>query len=411
MQSLQRSNDRPAAPSVQTLQAVVVPSIADLDAQALANLEPRSPEDQHYLRACERAPPPGFEIGAIACFAGAILLAAAPFFVTRYDLLLALNSPRLSKWLSSPRLRPKLLCLGSPLTETCPLAFAPHLQSAERAAVFAAMLDALLAHAKKNRIRLAAVKDVGAALVGDLDQPVLNRKFHRLVGLPVAKLALPGGSIADYLQGRSKNFRKDFNRAINKSASITIEHVRDIASVAPQVFALYEQTRMRGGVSSGDFDQISREFVATVLAQTPSAYAALYRFDGELIGFSLILNDRTTAIAKFIGLKYPEANQTGLYRRCLKDLIETAYAQGQAEISFGCLNYGFKVKSGCALSPNYVYFRHANPMLNKMFGSIARHFHYDSMDPDLLELSSNGQYLIDHPPTKQPLSKSDRPQV
>ena len=385
-----------------SLRSVVLHSITEIDSATISRLGPLTPENAHYLRAAEVAPPPGFEMGAIAVFAGDDLVAAAPFFVTRYDLLLALNNPHVSNWLSSRWLRPKLLCLGSPLTETCPLVFAPELEPYERAAAFAALLEALLDYARQSKIRLTAVKDIGETLLPDVDRRLLDNRFHRLVGLPVAKLLLPLATVSDYLKQRSKNFRKDFNRAINKSAQIRIEHVRDISAVAAQVFELYEQTRTRGGVSSGDFDQISPAFISTVLEHVPSSYAGLYWLDGKLIGFSLILNDETTAIAKFIGLKYPEANQTGLYRRCLKDLVETAYSRGQTEISFGCLNYDFKVKSGCSLTSNYVYFRHGNAAVNHLFGKISQHFHYDAMDPDLLELAKTGQYKLHHPPTDRP---------
>ena len=268
------------------------------------------------------------------------------------------------------------------------------------------MLEKSSGHAKSLHIRLLAVKDIGERMANDLDATLLDNKFQRLVGLPIARLALPGTSLQDFLKQRSKHFRKDFNRALNKAGRITIEHVRNVDHIAPQLFELYEMTRMRGHTTSGDFDRIAPDFVGKVLAAAPNSYVGLYRLDGALIGFSLILNDGKTAIAKFIGLKYPEAHQTGLYRRCMKDLIETSYGNGQTEISFGCLNYDFKVRSGCELVGNFVYFCHTKPSVNALFARIARHFHYDAMDDDLIALTKSGRYAMRHRDTQQPLTGS-----
>ncbi len=382
----------------------VLDKISEIDATSFELMTPTSAEDLGYLGACETAPPPGFQIGVIACSSGGSLIAAVPFFVTRYDLLLALNNPLVSRWISAGFLRPRLISLGSPLTETCPLRFDPELDASQRAVVFDLMLDAFFAHANAEGIRLQAIKDLSDAVSREFDAVLLGRAFQRLVGLPVAKLALPGRSLQDFLKQQSKHFRKDFSRANNKAARVTVQHVRDISGLEPQLFDLYEATRTRGHVSSGDFDRIAPDFLSTTLAAAPNSYVGLYRLDGAVIGFSLILNDATTSIAKFIGLKYPEAHQLGLYRRCMRDLIETSYARGQSEISFGCLNYDFKVRSGCELAGNFVYFRHAKPAVNAVFARIAHHFHYDAMDDDLIKLAQSGQYAMQYRATHEPLS-------
>ena len=142
-----------------------VDSLAAIASNDWNRLFPGRAEDWGYFRACELAGPQGFATSAIVAYAGDELVAAAPLFRTDYRLDMSLEGPlqRPVAWIydRAPKLvAVPMLGVGSPLTEECPIGFAPGMPLEARTATLQALLAGLDAHAAAESVPLLALKDI-----------------------------------------------------------------------------------------------------------------------------------------------------------------------------------------------------------------------------------------------------------
>lgn len=137
-----------------------------------------------------------------------------PLFRTDYRLDMSLEGSLkpVSDWLyrNAPKLvAVPVLGMGSPLTEECPIGFAPHMTAAERAATFAALLDGMDRYAAAEKIPLLALKDVTDRDAAWATGPLGAAGCTRVATLPVATLHLPYKSEGEYLASLSASMRSD----------------------------------------------------------------------------------------------------------------------------------------------------------------------------------------------------------
>ena len=365
--------------------AIRVDSVTAFDRAAWGRCFPGEAESWDYFRACERSAIPGFAWHYFAVVEDGGLLAAVPAFSTHYRLdttvqgLLKKLMVRLT--LLAPRLMIlDLLCLGSPVTESCHLGFAPELSEESRIDMLRLIMREFERAADAMGIGLLGIKDARAE-----DEPLWRpclRGYARIPGLPVAVLDLSGFASRDeYLASLSRATRKDMRRKLRAGSAIRIEYRREIGDVLDKVGALYEATAARSEVR---FERLPSVFFANVLEGMPGrTWCVLYWLGDSLVAFNMLLDAPGRVIDKELGMRYDVARAYNLYflswmtnvRYCIARRIPV-YQSGQGL-------YGPKLRLGSRLLPQWQYFRHRNPVLNAILRVVSRITRLDRSDPEI----------------------------
>ena len=387
---------------------------------------PGEAEGQPYYAACEKAPPQGFELSAVAVFSGprsfsvasaelqtaevtpssrqgksepegsrsgSGLVALCPVFRLDYNVATAVQGPARKIAEIAARLLPGLLRfsvigLGSPLGERCHIGFDPALDMAGRQHAAQAMLEALDLHAKANKISMVAVKDLTQADNVALAATLGAAKLARVNSLPVAVLDLTGADEAAYFARLSPATRKDLRRKLAKSTDVRIEQRAGIEGIETEIEALYEATRSRSTLDYGAFEDLPPQFFArTMAALGPRAFLMLYYVGDRIAAFNLMLRDDNRLIDKFWGMHPDIARAHSLYFISWMANVRLCIKQNIPLLQTGQTAYANKLRLGSRLVPGHVWFRHRNRLIQACLEILARFIAFDQMDPDLQALS------------------------
>ena len=401
-------------------------SAADIARDDWERCMPGEAEGQPYYAACEKAPPQGFELSAVAVFSGprpfrfasadstiaavntssrqlesepegsrsgASLVGLCPVFRLDYNVATAVQGPARKIAEIAARLAPGLLCfsvigLGSPLGERCHIGFDPALDSAGRQQALQAMLEALEQQAKAHKISMVAVKDLTQADNVALAATLSVAKFARVNSLPIAVLDLPDAGEAAYLARLSPATRKDLRRKLAKSGDVRIEQRASIEGTESEIEALYEATRSRSALDYGAFEDLPPRFFArTMAALGPRAFLMLYFVGGQLAAFNLLLRDDHRLIDKFWGMRPEMARAHNLYFISWMANVRLCFKQNIPLLQTGQTAYANKLRLGSRLVPGHVWFRHRNRLIQAFLKILARFIAFDLMDPDLKALA------------------------
>src|SRR5262249_44075763 len=219
----------------------------------------------------------------------------------------------------------RLVCFGSPVTETCHIGFAPDLCPETKEILLRLLFDSLERHAAELDISLVAIKDVAASDV-ELVAQCLRGRYQRLAGLPTAVLPLPFADSEAYLRSLSRATRKDMRRKLKAATGIAIERSRHIDAVLPEVAALYDETH---GRSELQFEHLPPAYFANVLRRLGDrASCFLYWQDDELVAFNIVLHDRDRLVDKFLGMRQAVARKHNLYFLSWMTNVEYCLANG-----------------------------------------------------------------------------------
>jgi hypothetical protein len=326
-----------------------------------------APEDAGFYRACEQSGPSGFDWFYVGVRDGHRLVALAPAFETAYRLDTTLPASigraldRWAPWL--PRLLSlNLMALGSPISETCRIAFADGLSLAERKEIGAKLLDGLAVLAREWRCGLVGIKDLAGADEALIGPGLKQRGYTRLTGLPTALLDLPHGDFEAYLASLSRATRKDMKRKLKAFESIRVEARTSIADVARRVHALYEATLARGELQ---FEHLPLGYFEAVLREmAPRATMMLYWQGERLIAFNLVIETEGRLVDKYIGFEVDDIAAFSPYFNTWLCNVRTCIERGIPIYHAGQSLYEPKLRLGCRLEDNALYFRHSNPLLN-----------------------------------------------
>jgi predicted N-acyltransferase len=333
-------------------------------------------ESWAYLRAVERSAIPDFELFYISVREGDAVVACAPAFVTAYRLETTVSGPLKTAAAAVRRLwpqflKPKLVSLGSPVSEWAALAVAPTHSSEDRAALVVALVEGLRRRARERGAGLLAIKDAPDALSFVRMAAEING-FAPMRSLPQAALNLSGiTDEAAYLASLSKATRKDLRRKLKRGAGVRIERVRDLAPLAADIDRLYGATRARADLQ---FEVLDHRYFQAVLDELQDDAALfVFRVDGAMIAFTLLIERGGVMIDK-----YYCADDRGaafnLYFVSWIHHIDYALAQGVRRFEAGQSLYEPKLRLGCALEPTTLYFRHRNRALNGALKLASRWF-------------------------------------
>lgn len=344
-----------------------------------------------FLEAYRKHAPAGISPRFVAHYDGGRLVAGAPLFdySFRIDTPLGAGMRAVGDWLMrvAPRLvQVPLVCIGSPLTDDCGLAFAPGLDSDGQRDAFAGLVDATLEHARDTTADVIAVKDVRAAHAGIVHPVLVERGFSRIPSLPLAMLDLPFRSFDAYLAQLSPKMRSDLRRKMRQSRSVEIGFEEASEALEGEIARLLGDTRARRKADFGDLDIVPARLVLSIAqVMAPAARLVVTRIDGRIAGFNLLLTKGERAIAYRIGLDSELTREHNLYFANWIWLVRHCIDNGLSRLEMGQTSYGLKQRLGCTLEPSWIYCRHRNRGWNQVFKWVTPRVSLARMDPDLAQ--------------------------
>lgn len=365
------------------------PTLDEVAPAAWDALFPGSPEDWAFYRAVEDSPPQGFKLGALTFAApGGPLLAAVPSFEVDYRLDTPFQGRlrQIADWVD--RRRPgltslKVYGLGSPLSDSCSLGFASHLDLAARCAILRDMLAWLGAEANRTKAALVAVKSMGEA-AADFGAALEAAGFAKVTSVPIVTMEVVAPSLDDYIKSLKRQHRSYFRNKLKTLPEIRIEYRQSAAGLERELVHLYDSTLAQSGVSYGEFDRIGPDYFRAFLERQGERARLMLFWKGEkLVSFHLIHLGTRRIISNKMGMSYPEARELNLYFINWLEIIRIAAERRIPEIEMGATTYAAKLLFGGRLERRWLHFRFRRPWLNPVVRPFHRFFDFERNDEEL----------------------------
>lgn len=347
-------------------------------------LLPGDAESYRYHLAFELGKVEGFRTGYAAVRRGGIVVCLAPYFITDYrlDSTVQGSLKRFTRWLrgyAPGLLSLKLLCVGSPITDSAKLGitrdylFDPDMVHA--------LCEELERIAEREGASVIAFKDVLECDSERLAQPLKQAGFSRIANMPVATNAINYSSLEEYLGTLSYTTRKGLRRKLKMRQHVAIEEYN---GMPPDLDAIYQLYLNCYEHSELQFEKLTPQFFESVAALMPHRCRyVLYRAEGRLIGFNLLLHRDGVLFDKYIGLDHALSKKYNLYfvswahniEMCIRDGFHT-YQSGQAA-------YETKTKLGAKLMQTHIFFHHRNRVINPALKLLAKSLAYANFDSSI----------------------------
>ncbi|MCB4771931.1 GNAT family N-acetyltransferase [Ancylobacter sp. Lp-2] len=377
--------------------------VADIARQDWMACRPDDAEGWDYLVACETGTPPSFRLAAASLSDAGGLLGALPLFTVGYPLdtpfqeesaapaggSIADRLGRLARSGARALLRGqewRLLAIGSPFTENCPVVLRPSLGTRERDAVLTELLRGVEAEARRQKAGLIAVKDLDPPEMERVGPALRAAGYVPLESLPHAVLDLAGTStIDDWLARLSSATRKDLRRKLKRADRVTVEWRHSIAGLEEEVRTLYDATRAQSHVRYGDFEDLPDGYFEHVAAAQPErTLFAFYRIGDRLAAFNLLLLEPDRVIDKFLGMSYPLARDHDLYAVSWAENVKLCQRLGKRFLQTGQTAFASKLRYGSGLRPSTIMVKHLNPALHALVRLAVPWLGFPRWDPDLV---------------------------
>jgi peptidoglycan biosynthesis/recognition FemAB-like protein len=374
----------------------LLPSVEQIPKAAWEEMLPGEPECWDFYRTVESVPPPGFTLSVIAAFEENRILAAAPVFGIEYRLDTPFQGKMraCSEWLNQrwPRLLTRsVMGLGSPMSDSCTIGFAPHLLPFQRRRVFSAMLSAFDGEAKFRGTSILGIKSLGRQ-AEQLAPSLARHGFHRVTNLPIVALPVRFRDMDHYLRSLPKKTRTYMKRKMRSLQELHIEFRTSAEDIEEQLFPLFENTRDQSRSRYGEFEDLNRDLFKRVMSELGDKACLMLCWKGDrLMGFSLVLVAPDCVIGKYIGMIYPEARELNLYFVMALKWIEMAIECGIGRIEMGATTYPTKLLFGGHLERRWLYYRCLNPWQDTLIHAFDFLLDFERNDKDLRRLSAKFQ--------------------
>ena len=366
-------------------------SIGAIPRDAWQRMLPGEPESFDFYRAIEDVPPPGFRLGAVSARLGNDLVAAAPLFQVAYriDTPFQGRARTLGDWLHAraPRLVSfPVIGLGSPMSDSCALGFAPELSAADCAAVFDCLLGALLGESRAHKSALIAIKSLDAT--AEMLEATLRRHgYGRVTSVPLVMLDLTARTLGEYLDGLPEKTGSYLRRKLRGASKVRVEYRTSVNGLEGRLHELFENTLKQSHVDYGDFERLNPAYFSRVVHDLGQEAKLMLCWRGnELLSFQLFLVGHDRVLAKQIGMKYPEARELNLYFVNWLKLIEFAIEHRIPRVEMGATTYRTKLLFGGYLERRWLHYRFRGAIANRLLKPAAPLFDFERNDPELQRL-------------------------
>lgn len=360
-------------------------TITAIPRAAWNRLFPTALEDWDYYAAVERSGLAGFAWIYFTVSRGEDLRAVVPAFVTSYRLDTTLQGAlkRISDALSRTLpgvLQTRLLSLGSPVSEVCDVGFAADCTEAERIVLLGHLLDGAAHWAEARSIGMLAIKDAADQHKDLFMAACTRRRLRALPGLPTAILDIPFLSIDEYFRSLGHSTRRDLRRKSRAFKQVDIVWRTDIHGIEKEILQLYRATRQRSELR---FEELTLAYFCEVLALPGSpARCVTYSVDGRVAAFNLVIAGKDTLLDKFFGMDDGVGRAHNLYYLSWVENVRHCIEGGLHRYQSGQGLHREKVRLGSRLTPNSLWYRHRNPLLDLGCRLAERLFRLDRLDPD-----------------------------
>jgi Acetyltransferase (GNAT) domain len=374
----------------------LLPSIEQIPKAAWEQMLPGEPECWDFYRIAESVPPPGFTLSAIAAFEGLQILAAAPVFGIEYRLDTPFQGSvrGATDWVHKrwPSLLTRsVMGLGSPMSDSCTIGFAPHLLPFQRRRIFSELLATLNREAQARGASILAIKSLG----GQAEQlsPNLGKHgYHRVTNLPVVALPVRCRSMDEYLFSLPKKTRTYMQRKLRSLPELRIELRTSAAGIEDQLFPMFENTRNQSKSRYGEFEDLNPDLFRQVMGELGDRATLMLCWKGDrLMSFLLMLVAPDRVIGKYIGMVYPEGRELNLYFVMALKMIEMAMERGIGRVEMGVTTYPTKLLFGGHMERRWLYYRCLNRFQDAVIHAFDFLFDFERNDADLRLLAGKIQ--------------------
>ncbi|NJM54820.1 MAG: GNAT family N-acetyltransferase [Verrucomicrobiae bacterium] len=376
---------------VSGLTCEIVDGVRETDMLFWRQAMPDDPEGYALQAGCEAAGRGAFELKAVVVRSGTRTLAVCPLFKVDYRLDTSLQGTAQTVSRAIGRLMPglthmRLMGFGSPYADICAIAVDPLIDDQTTQQVLRVLVDGVLAFGKSQRISLFAVKDLHDGTASAFTGVLREKRFSRMAALPNCAIDLPFADLKAYLATLSRPTRKDIRRKLKSAGPIDIETRVGIDDIKDEIRALYEETRGASALDYGDFETLPENyFEAVSRSMGERAVFMLYRIDGRLAAFNLLLIGDDRIVDKFLGMRKSLAAQHNLYVVSWIENIRYCIARRVPTMQFGPTAYGLKLRLGCQLQDSAIWFHHTGPIANSILRRVAPLAAFDRLDPELAQ--------------------------
>jgi uncharacterized protein len=224
------------------------------------------------------------------------------------------------------------------------------------------------------------------------DQTILSRylkdaRFTRMENFPNTMLHITASSLDEYLNGLSKNTRKDLQKKLRRSeqkAHLTTSLCTDIEGFRDEIYTLYLNNFSESDVN---FEILTPDYFCRLAANMPQeARFFITRDRDKIVAFNVCLVKDNLCIDKWIGFDKELALSCHLYYTTFCHNIAWCINNGISYYQMGITDYHPKIRLGARLIPLLIYVRLTNPLLNLCAGLSTRFIAPTRFDPTLQRL-------------------------
>jgi hypothetical protein len=237
--------------------------------------------------------------------------------------------------------------------------------------------------ARMHKASLIVFKDFPAEYREQLDE-LKKFGYTRAPSMPLTQLELKFRDFEDFLGSLSKITRKGLRRKFRKAeaaAKIDMEVVTDIGPFVDEIHPLYLAVHSRSPMK---FETLTKEYFIALSQKMPERVRYfLWRQNGKIIAFEMVLICGDTMYDECLGMDYSVALELSLYFYTMRDVLSWAIANGIKHYVSTPLNYDPKLHLGCTLAPLDLYVRHTMSILNPIFGRAVKFLEPTRHDPVL----------------------------
>jgi predicted N-acyltransferase len=362
------------------MEAILARSIEAFDREEWNALFADELEDWFYYRAVENAGLPGFEWIYLGIWEHGRLRAAVPGFVTEYRLDTTLSGSWKRVTRAVARVAPRLLgiplvSLGSPVGEICHLGFASDCSVAEKRRLASALVARLIDFAGRRRIGMIAVKDASGADDALWSAVCGEAGLRRMPGQATALLDVRFRSLDDYLGSLGQSTRRDMRRKLRARDAVRVEWRTEIDDLLDRIMALYRETLAKAEYT---LEELTPAYFAGVMRDPRRrALCATYWLGEKLIGFNLVLRNRLCLLDKFFGMDSAAGREHNLYYLSWMENVRYCIEHGLARYQSGQGLEREKLRLGSRLAPNWLWYRHRNRIVDRVFATFEHAFRLD----------------------------------
>ncbi len=365
------------------LTTVIFRSIDEIAPATWASIFPSVPENYAFYKVVEESFSDEYKFYYLTICKGSQIICLVPAFVTEVALDTTIKGPfkKLTRAIKKrlPHLfNLKVFICGSPLSGG-----KLGVIGQDQPEIARALNETISSLARQEKINILAFKDFHQAYTGFLDN-LSTYSFHKIRSFPSVELKINFRSFDDYLASLSKSTRKSLKKKfkeIDDQPLLKVEVQDNLGELADDAYQLYLNTLQKSEIQ---FEVLPRSFFEQIAARMPGeAKFFLWKLNGKLVAFDLCLVSHNQMVDEYIGLDYSVAYQYHLYFDTYRVIIRWCIENGIQSYEAGALNYEPKKRLDFVFTPQYIYAKHRNPVINIFFGLLGLVLKPENFDPVL----------------------------